>query len=154
MPRILSLVALVLLLSCTCIGCGPGGPALGTVSGVVTLDGKPVTDGLITFSPEGGGPTATGTTDATGKYELISGDRKGAPVGKHKVTVTTLQKAEAVPEVRSDSPEYAKMAAGGGGDYSKQPPKEKIPAKYNTATELTQEVKSGSNEINLELKSS
>ena len=41
------LPALVLLMPC----CGPKGPAMATVSGVVTFDGQPVEDGEILFSP-------------------------------------------------------------------------------------------------------
>jgi hypothetical protein len=133
-------------------GCGSGAN-LGTVTGVVTLDGKPFPNGLVTFSPKAGGGSSTGTTDSQGKYELIFETKKGALVGQHLVSVTTQQEAETIAEVRSDSPEYMKQAAGGSSrDYAKKLV-ERIPAKYNVNSELVKEVKSGKNEINLELTS-
>jgi hypothetical protein len=67
-------------------GCG-GGLALVPVSGVVTLDGKPVADAGVLFAPVAGGPPATGGTDANGAFELRTNNRPGAVVGKHRVTV-------------------------------------------------------------------
>jgi len=82
-------------------GCGsaPSGiPDLGEtvkVSGVVTLDGKPLADAGVKFHPisDKGFQGATGMTDAEGKYDLgmIIGakDRKpGVVPGKYKVTVS------------------------------------------------------------------
>ena len=46
------------------IGCGSGGPTLGTVTGQVTLDGKPLPNALVTFMPEGEGGAATGARQA------------------------------------------------------------------------------------------
>jgi hypothetical protein len=135
------------------IGCGPKGPELGSVTGKVTLDGKPVTNGLVTFMPVAGGRPATGKTDANGQYMLLGVDGKGALLGQHRVTVTTLQETVAVTEMRSDSPEYAKQAVVDPSAYDSAKVVEPIPARYNTNTELTEEVKSGSNVIDLELKS-
>jgi hypothetical protein len=114
------------------------------------MDGKALPNALVTFVPEAGGGAAIGKTDASGNYTLITVDRDGALVGKHKVSVTTIQEAAAVKEVSSDDPEYLKQAAG---NYAAAPPKETIPARYNINTELVHEVKSGSNVINLELES-
>ena len=83
-------------------------------------------------------------------------DKDGAPVGKHKVAVTSIQQAKEtvdLSQIPSDSPEYAKaIAAQGSADYNVKFT-EPIPAKYNTQTTLEHEVKSGSNEINLDLTS-
>ena len=49
--------------------------------GKVTLDGKPVTNGLVTFTRRCGGRGSTGTTDANGQYELAFIDGKGALLG-------------------------------------------------------------------------
>ena len=72
-------------------GCSGGGadyPDLGTVSGVVTVDGKPTGNILVQFSPVDGGRTAVGLTDASGRYDLdYAADAKGAAVGKHQVTL-------------------------------------------------------------------
>jgi hypothetical protein len=119
---------------------------------MVTLDDKPLPNALVTFVPEGGASPSTGTTDASGKYQLICQDRKGAVVGKHNVSVTVLPEAKPVQSMTSDDPNYEKQATGAAA-YT--PPKlPTIPARYNTKTELQFEVKSGSNEFNIPLKSS
>ena len=111
MSRVLCIAAACCFVCLVVIGCGPGGPELGTVTGKVTLDGKPVTNGLVTFAPVAKGGASIGKTDANGQYELLFVDRKGALLGQHKVTVTTVQEAAAVTLMRSDSPEYMKQAA-------------------------------------------
>jgi hypothetical protein len=153
MRRILCIAAACCLVCLATIGCGPKGPELGSVTGKVTLDGKPVTNGLVTFMPAAGGRPATGKTNTSGQYELLGVDGKGALLGQHRVTVTTLQEVVAAAEMSSDSPEYAKQAVADPSDYDSAAVVEPIPARYNTNTELTFEVKSGSNVIDLELKS-
>ena len=70
-------------------GCGGG---LAPVSGTVTLDGEPVAGAKVTFLPAGPGIPATGTTDATGRYELrIGSGRTGVPRGRYGVTVSKLK---------------------------------------------------------------
>lgn len=138
------------------LGCGTGGPRLGHVTGTVTLDGHPLPGVAVSFMPDEGGGVASDITDIDGKYELTHTDGKGAPVGKNKVAVTTVQHAATevdMSQIPTDSPEYEKMMAAGGADYAKAVV-ERIPAKYNSKTELEYEVKSGSQVINLELKSS
>lgn len=72
-------------------GCGGGlGPV--PVAGTVTLDGEPVAGAKVTFIPAGPGIPATGTTDATGRYELrIGSGRTGVPLGRYGVTVSKLK---------------------------------------------------------------
>lgn len=120
-------LASVLLL----VGCGGGSdlPELGEVTGVVTLDGQPVSGAQVQFIPQSGRPSS-GETDASGKYELhYTADVAGAVLGSHTVKINT--------------------AVDGRDD----PSTEKIPARYNSKSELTEEVKSGVNEINFDLKS-
>ena len=153
MNRLLLLAAC--LLAVVSLGCGPRGPSLGQVTGTVTLDGKPLPGVSVTFMPESGG-VASGITDASGKYEITHSDGKGAPVGKNKVAVKTMNAPAAavdISQLPSDSPEYAKMMASGGADYAKTVT-EPIPEKYNAKTELQFDVKSGSQVIDLPLKSS
>jgi hypothetical protein len=120
----------------------------------VTLDGEPVTDGLVTFTPEAGGRGSTGKTDENGKYELSFVEGPGALVGTHKVSVTTITEVEAAAEMSSDSEAYEKQAMGGGAaDYENAVTAEPIPAKYNTETTLTFDVKAGSNTYDIPLES-
>lgn len=117
------------LLIVAAAGCG-GPPAdlpeLGTVSGVVTLDGKPLPNARVMFTPDHSRPSGA-MTDANGRYELIFNEKlKGAAVGKHTVRISL-------------------------GAYDKP---EQLPAKYNLKSELTADVKAGPNEdINFDLKS-
>lgn len=84
--------AAALALTC-CLGCGGDGPATHPVSGVVTLDGTPVEGATVTFHPAGSeGRSATGTTDASGKYELSTMARgDGAMLGSYRVTIAKYE---------------------------------------------------------------
>jgi len=78
-------------------GCAAGGgEGLAPVSGKVTVDGKPLTTGSVSFRPDASkGNTSqhhpNGTIDAEGNYELfVPPARKGAPPGWYTVVVTAL----------------------------------------------------------------
>jgi hypothetical protein len=70
-------------------GCNKSGLSLptGTVSGAVTLNGKPFGEGTITFFGEKHGDTATAKLQADGKYTLKYGDGFSVPVGDYRVSV-------------------------------------------------------------------
>lgn len=105
---------------------GCGGQRFGDVTGKVTLDGKPLAGATVEFSPEGSSP-AYGVTDEQGRYKLLfSADQKGAPVGKHRVRITSFN--EAKPRI-----------------------KERVPLRYNRQSELTCEVAGGKQEFNFDL---
>lgn len=72
-------------------GCG-GRPA--SVAGVVTMAGTPLENGVVTFTPAKGGPSAYGTITAGGRYELKTGAGQGLELGDYVVTVA----ANATPE--------------------------------------------------------
>jgi len=118
-------------------GCGPGGPEIASVSGRVTMDGKPLANATVVFIPENGRPSGA-STDADGKYVLnFSQGRRGAIPGKNMVRVMTI---------RDPTP----------GEDGKSIPgsKETVPAKYNTATELTFDVAPGKRNVaDFDLKS-
>jgi len=70
------------------LGCGSRRPETAPVSGTVTLDGQPVTDGIIRFFPEKGAP-ATGKIGSDGRYTLSTFDQgDGAVLGSHRITIT------------------------------------------------------------------
>ena len=83
MCLLLGLACLVVALA----GCG-GGLERIPVSGTVTLDGKPVEGAAVVFAPAAGGPAASGTTDAQGKFQLTTVNEPGAVPGEHVVTIT------------------------------------------------------------------
>lgn len=118
------------------LGCGGGeGPELGSVEGTVTLDGDPLPNATVTFTPRDGGRLSIGITDDDGHYELKhTPSRDGALIGKHRVTITT-----------------ASSKTGADGNDIEIP--EKLPANYNAETELERDVEAGSNEFDFELDS-
>ena len=66
-------------------------PPLTQVQGTVTLDGKPLSNAGVTFTPldfKIDHASSSGTTDANGRYELFyqSGD-KGAVRGRHRIKI-------------------------------------------------------------------
>ena len=77
-------------------GCGGDGFEMASVSGQVSLNGKPVPGALVSFEPQTTakeqGPGSSAETDAEGRYSLrtIDGTR-GAVVGKHRVRISTLK---------------------------------------------------------------
>ena len=72
------------------IGCGPQGPDLGPfgeVSGHVTHEGKPVSEGMITFSCSQSGQVSTANLQEDGSYVMNLNGRDGLPLGAYTVTV-------------------------------------------------------------------
>lgn len=116
-------------------GCGGGNEVeLGTVSGIVTLDGAPLRGVFVTFQPQGY-PPSMGVTDKDGKFELTYAGEQGAVVGTHEVYLDELL-ADEVEEYQTDI----------GGRPSKVP--EKFMEPFQTV-----EVNSGHNDVFLELSS-
>lgn len=135
-------------------GCGHRGPAVEFVEGRITIDGEPLSDASVGFSPtDAGRLSAYGRTDATGTYRLTTsqGGAKlgGAPIGTYLVTVRKYRSrvSELGPEPdASDAAAHAKWTA----EYERLtalPLDSVIPSAYgNTATSgLTATVKPGRN---------
>lgn len=83
--------AACILLVLAVVGCGggPKRPPTYGVRGVITLDGKPLADAVVTFRPQSGQQPANGRTDSSGGYSLStfsSGD--GAMAGAFAVALT------------------------------------------------------------------
>jgi hypothetical protein len=72
----------------TLIGCG-GKPA--SVSGVVTLDGKPLQRGTVGFTPVASGMRAAGVIDSDGSYSLSTNRDAGLEIGEYLVTVVSRE---------------------------------------------------------------
>jgi len=84
----LSLVTLSLTLV---LGCGPSGPVVVPVTGVVTLDGTPVEGASVMFMPVAVGQLpAVGITDKDGKFELETDGKKGAVEGDYAAVVSKI----------------------------------------------------------------
>ncbi|HEY2415054.1 MAG TPA: hypothetical protein VGI40_22610 [Pirellulaceae bacterium] len=127
--------SLLALVSSVFISCSQG-PAEGTVTGEVTFDGQPVKAGHVLFTPVDGNGQTGGGTIRDGKLEA-----KNVPAGKMKVElhgnkVVGKRKAYDTPE----SPWEDDIA-------------ELLPPKYNSKSDLTLEVKRGTQDVKYELKS-
>jgi hypothetical protein len=104
----LTLIILVMVfgLFSTIMGCGPSGPKLYSIKGTATRNGKPLEKLYISFVPDDQNTkaSATGVTDANGKFELEIGSTKGVYPGMH--TVLVADPLAAVGGKSSDNPEY------------------------------------------------
>lgn len=147
----------VLLLGMTVLGCGSSNYV--PVSGVVTLDGKPLKGVNVFFQPiasqgtDAGGVGSTGMTDENGRFTLQASTATptaGALVGKHTVRISTPPPKGADGGGMEDS-DAASVADG------KQAPKlwrDPLPERYNVKTELTFTVPpGGTDKANFDLTS-
>lgn len=142
MPRVTLFIICTLSCSWFSAGCSsePRVPS-GKVTGTVKLDGKPVSDAVVTFSEQKTSINAFGDTDSNGAFALSYGGGRAIPVGKFKVRVA--------PKETPAPP----AAAGGAATPQKEEPSP-IPKKYRNfeTSELTADVKDGVNELNFDLK--
>jgi len=140
------LILLVLLTGCN----SEAGPDLVRVSGKVTLDGRPLESGIITFLPDNSrqtsGPRASGIIDKDGRYTVASpGNREGVIAGHHLVVIHCN---EVSPSPDPES-EYQKLKAQGIN-----PDECLVPAQYQNekTSGLTAEVRQNTSEFNFELQ--
>jgi hypothetical protein len=71
-------------------GCNRSGLNLAPVEGVVKHKGTPLEGAGVLFLPASG-PFAMGTTDANGKFTLMTANEDGALVGEHRVIISKTQ---------------------------------------------------------------
>jgi hypothetical protein len=64
---------------------------VGSVTGIITLDGKPLPDAHVLFHPITAGPVALAKSDENGSYTLHIDERTQIPAGEYLVTVTTTR---------------------------------------------------------------
>lgn len=111
-------------------------PPTGTVAGEVTLAGEPIKDGSILFIPADGQGQTGGAPIKDGKFVA-----EQVPVAKMKVEIhgnrATGKKIKAYDT--PDSPVSDEIV-------------EMVPMRYNFQTELTLDVKPGTQEVKYELK--
>ena len=125
MTRSILMSALAAACGLTAHGCGPGKvePVMRVkVSGVAKVDGKDVKAGKIVFDAQNGQPP-TDMTILDGKYEGL------APVGKCKVTISSLVKMTMKEKTKKDGPGYDQLSEF-----------ELLPERYNTKSTIIREV--------------
>lgn len=126
-------ILLMATLALSGCGGGTGQPKSAHVTGKVTFQGQPVTEGRLTFMSS----ISAGSVEVTseGTYRLT----EGVPPGKYKVVLTPPSITKP-PKVGEAAPELKKF--------------NNIPEKYRTETTTTlfAEIKEGNNTVDLELK--
>ncbi len=96
---------LLLVVAIVAGGCGKTNDS--TVTGLVTLDGKPLNGGNVWFVSDGGGTVAAaGAIDSSGRYQLKTPAGPGLIAGKYKVMVKPDEakpESNAIPRVYSST---------------------------------------------------
>lgn len=70
-------------------GCGGGQSS--QLTGIVTLDGKPLDHGTITLHPVNPGPIAVSRIDAQGRFQMTTGQATGLRPGPYIVTIAAVR---------------------------------------------------------------
>jgi hypothetical protein len=132
-------------------GCGSSGDNLNrqAVSGTVTLDGKPLAEGTISFAPTTDLPTPGMVSITAGNYEIPKA--LGLVPGSYKVSILSNKSVAAPTEKFGDMPGRAARQQTEADDARQRAlvlgkradSNQLIPSKYNTATTLTADVKDG-----------
>ena len=92
-------------------GCGGTGEPTGKVTGRITHEGTPLTEGTISFSSQDGSSTvASSVISADGVYDLQFGDTSRIPVGEYTITVhppaPPLDLSNPVPSPQKEYPNF------------------------------------------------
>src|SRR5262249_6584785 len=116
------------------LGCTRG-PAVGTVTGEVTYAGQPVKDGHVTFTPVDGKGQTGGAPIVDGKFKAEQVPALKMKVELHGNKVIGKRKAYDTPE----SPVMDDVV-------------ELLPSKYNFNSEMTLDVKQGTQHVKYDLK--
>lgn len=121
--------ALLLSLS----GCGTNATNQGDISGEVKLDGRPLTEGSITFTPtEATKGIVRGGRIENGCYRLMG--KAGPTIGWNRVEIHAVRKTG------KPAPQTNNPLEIGGEDVE-----EAVAPQYNTESTLTVEIRAGSN---------
>jgi hypothetical protein len=135
LPRFTGMPAVLFsVLAIVSLGCGSADtlPPMAPVKGKVVIDGAPLTTGQVALHPQTVDPAvkvplSAGTIDGSGNFEIFTGGKAGAPLGKYKVVVT---------------PSMVPMQ-GGGAPPVQVNQKFRLPADTTLSFEVTQAAKEG-----------
>ncbi|MEX1041815.1 MAG: hypothetical protein WDZ51_14345 [Pirellulaceae bacterium] len=109
------------------VGCGNSSTPRESVSGTVTLEGQPLVDGSILFSPQGDGPSAGGEI-VNGQYTLAR--ELGPAPGKYRVEISSWRSTgKSIYDAASEREEETLVSV--------------IPPRYNSRSELQVEIEPG-----------
>jgi hypothetical protein len=131
--RRIAACALGLFLLAALAGCGDD---KGSVNGTVTFDGQPVANGAIMFVKSEGGLVREGAVIKDGSFEAR------VPPGTYKI------------EVNAPKVVGKRKQRGFSGEVEEvELTEELFPERYNTKSELREEIRPGPNTLKLDLKS-
>jgi hypothetical protein len=131
--------AIWIILAFSAVGCKPSGMQPCPVTGKVTFQRKPVTDGMIRFSNPTGGVDITALIKPDGAYEILMAQGKGLPPGTYQVAV---------------APPPVKIPLGPMTEKPKPHACPNIPEKYRdpATSGLTFFVEEGKNVLDIDMK--
>ena len=138
-PRLCVIYPFLFLLVAVCVSVTGCGDSLGSqVTGTVTIDGKPLATGGVSFHPVDKGPVATAQIQEDGSYELKTGKQHSLPPGEYRVTVMAVEVIP--PRTKQGMP---------------MPGRRLVPARYGelAQTDLHATVQPGSNQVDFPLSS-
>lgn len=100
-------------------GCGA---KFNEVKGTVKLDGNPIEGATVTLISDDGKKSFSGLSDASGNFEIKSGDKPGAPAGSYKVTVVKTKAIPGAATMEAGGADYMKMMQGKAKEADKSGP--------------------------------
>ncbi len=126
---------LLALLIFLVVGCGGGSDGLAreAIRGTVSLDGKPLPEGLIQLIPtssQGGNPSGGSIKDGNFSIEKA----QGLVPGEYRVVINSSKREHATANAADEAPGVVNQTGG---------PKDLIPVRYNANSMLKAEVKAG-----------
>ena len=128
-------------------GCGEPTVPTGRLSGKVTYQNAPLTDGTVTFRDAEQGRVAAGTLNAAGEYQLLFGGGLEVPAGDYAVTVMPPEVHVPIASEQLQNPQPSETPAG-------KPNAPQIPSKYRdfNSSGLKATLDEGENSFDIELK--
>lgn len=139
-----TLYALFAVVSAAALGCGGAaydGPPRIPVSGTVTFEGEPLTEGMIFFVPDGHKGRQATAPIGNGNFTIV--ENAGPNEGKYKVRIVAGEGgSDEAEEPESDTPGEGEMTDESEvGSEDKEEGNRILPPKYNDQTELTADIK-------------
>lgn len=131
-------------------GCHSDHPDLAEVAAKVTIDGKPLGNGTITFESEGHRPAIGRIVDGSIVEITTYEPGDGVPVGHHKVAISSTEQPRTADPGKGSRPGEKPIQAS---NYMLG--RSLIPSRYNSpgTSGLTADIESGKNSVEFELDS-
>ena len=151
MKRLLGSILFLLLV--TVVGCGQSGsPKYANVKGKVTLNGKPIEKGQITFVVQGQAPSTMLISDGTYSGQAMIGvNNVSVSAMKHSATAAPVPKAAQI-QIKGYMEKKKGEPGGPTGDYDPNLV-ESIPPEWGSHSKETRVVEAGAaNEFDIDIK--